>query len=193
MTYLLKINTLVIALLILATSNAIAQGPPQNVRAHRVGAGVFDKTGWTKAVSTEGRYSVELPCQFNDVTASPENGPSKGNDLAFIVACDRADGVRFFAARFQYPNGQAEAQKTFDQRFAGSPMAEGTFTDGQLQGLKLFDFALDGPGKCIFGRMVRAGGDNIMLLVEPVKAPATVCSSLRPDAVRFRSSLMVTR
>lgn len=161
--------------------SALAQSaPPPEMHMHRVQAGTLDATGWTLAASTEGAFSVRLPCKFNDYTVDiKEAGAIKGH--LFMVGCDRADGVRFSAMRFQWvaPNG---GQETYD-RYVREGLAPGaTFRSDTFKGFPSVYSSYASGGKCAWARALHVGGEVLVVMVEPVHAP---CTDLKAVADKY--------
>src|ERR1700761_7424533 len=55
--------------LVLWPLGAVAAEAPKTVM-HRIEAGLFDTSGWTRAESTNGNFAVLMPGPFNDFSVS---------------------------------------------------------------------------------------------------------------------------
>jgi hypothetical protein len=150
---------------------------------HRVQAGALDANGWVVASSTEGQFTVELPCQFNDFTVANQEGSA---NKVFVVGCKRSDGSKFSATRASYQEGQTAAQENFSSA-AKKGLGSGSTT--QLEG-RGSDAAIlskiDGPSGCGWERVVRAGSDNVLLIAE---GKGEACQTVESLVPRFFASL----
>jgi len=152
---------------------------------HRVQAGVLDSFGWTVANSTEGRFSVELPCRFNDFTLV------KGAaDKLFVVGCKRADGGKFSTTRSMYRDGARAAQQYFDRTAKDGMWPGSKVVAGKYDGAPMADSTIVEDDSCGWGRLIRAGNDNVVLIAEGKGAACPNVESLVP---RFFASLKAKR
>jgi hypothetical protein len=87
-----------------------SKSPEFSVTIHQpLGKGTLDETGWCKAVSTEGGFSVALPNLYNDFTASgtPKNRqPFKH----FLVGTRDDRNILFLAVAGKRTDGKSEAE-----------------------------------------------------------------------------------
>ena len=153
---------------------------------HRQQAGTLDATGWTLAVSTEGDYSVSLPCKFNDYTVDgKESTPEKAH--IYMVGCDRADGVRFSAMRFHFAK-PTDGQQQFD-RYAHEGMLPGAvFHVDTFKGYPSVYSTVAQGGKCAWSRALHVGSELFLMLVEPIQVP---CTDLKAVADTYFDSAKV--
>ena len=175
--------SIAIALLPLVIApSAMAQQPGENARVHREKAGVLDASGWTMASSTQGAFSVSVPCQYSDYTVPP--GKGEGFEPVTVDAIDCADdtGLKFGAGRLAFPNGEAGAQHFFDER-SSDFIRRGTFN-----GLVGGESGMAEHGICLWARLLRAGAENVALTV---MGPWRDCLSPPAAVGRFFDSLLV--
>jgi hypothetical protein len=91
-----------------------AQAAAPKVSVHREDAGELDADGWTKAKSTNGRYSVDLPTKFKDFTAVHED-PKSVIAESYGVSGRMMQLIRFTVSRAHYRGGKEAARKHFEQ------------------------------------------------------------------------------
>jgi len=177
-----------IALVMLGTTNAVGQGHPPALKMHRQQAGVLDRSGWTGAQSTEGSFSVKLPCLFNDFSVDTSAEP--GALLkAFTVGCLRADRRKFSATRVQYRNGTRDARYYFDKNATGAAFPNARVSRSTYEGMPVIDIETSGGTVCGFLRFVFANEDNFVLTVEAPQGIA--CQGLDAQSTQFFASLVV--
>jgi hypothetical protein len=149
-----------------------------DVTMHRSGAGQPDKAGWAAAQSTNGAFSARLPCRFNDFTL--DSGKEVVSKV-FTIGCARADGSKFSASRLAYREGAAGAQRLFSEARKSSPVLKFD-TDTAFSTVEIQE------NDCGWTRMIRAGQDNILMVVE---AEGRACNGLGPLATQFFETVKV--
>jgi hypothetical protein len=161
----------------------------QETKMHRRGAGQIDKTGWTLAESTEGRFSVYMPIKFNDFTVvEPYPSPV---ERAYHVGARSSDEIALQATRIVYRKGAASAQEYF-ARFAkgeGFGVApERVSATRRVGEMRVVDVLFKQQGSVRYQRVLLLESDLMMLSVEAPPAHADVAQEL---AGRFFESLLV--
>jgi hypothetical protein len=176
-------------LLAVALIGCSATSEPQapQMQMHRTQAGSLDSTGWTAAKSTEGAFEVRLPCKFNDYTADAGEKDGK-KALLYAVGCDRSDHVRFFAARSEYLNGRDGAEAKFAELSRNGLMPGMPVKRGQHMGAPYVDTVISQGSKCAWSRFLRAGSENLLMIVEPINVP---CTDQSAAAQKFFDSAVV--
>jgi hypothetical protein len=181
----------VVGLLLLAFSfgatAAAAQQLPPGMTMHRLQAGVLDQSGWALADSTEGAFSVTLPCTFNDFTMdqSTLNTPVT---MTFTVGCRRPDQRRFSATRFQYQGGANDAHSFFEKNASGENWPGVEVATSTFKGLPVVDVKAENQAQCGILRFVLAQPDILLLVAE---APKANCAGLEAQSAEFFESLIV--
>ena len=159
---------------------AIAQGPVEGLEMHRMGAGTLGPDGWTTATSTNGGYSVRLPCLFNDFTFRSR---TESFTQADMLGCGH-DGMKFMAMRGQ-DRDAATGQVNFERPIPGA-----TSTGLTYRGLPGIARDMQNATSCAASQSVRTKAGTILLSVETSVAKceamkqvaATFFGSLEPDA-----------
>ena len=161
----------------------------QETKMHRKDAGQADKTGWTLAESTEGRFSVYMPIKFNDFTVL-ERYPSPA-DRAYHVGGRSSDEIALQATRIVYRKGAASAREYF-ARFARGEgfglVPERVSPPRRVREMRTVDLFFKQTGSVRYQRVVLLESDLMMLSVEAPPAHADVAQQL---AGRFFDSLLV--
>jgi hypothetical protein len=176
-----------VALLLVAAGFSSAQ-ERSDTRVHRENAGTLDADGWIMAESTEGRFAVRLPCQFNDFTINtPEQElPTTG---AFLLGCLRQDKRKFLASQMAFKAGAEAARQSFEFNSKGLLMPRlTTRRQSSFEGYRVVDFEIRNASYCGFIRYVLVEPTEIVMHVE---APPAHCDSLSLDAQIFFSSLKI--
>ena len=177
-------------LLALAASPAAAQDLPEGVTMHRTQAGELDASGWTTASSTNGSYSIEVPCNFNDYTFSTREAEGQVRTLE-IIGCQSGTALRFSATRVNYPEGPAKAEEYYRKVDFRSPGTTQEEVPGETQsGLPYRHFRVSNAVQCGQFRVIRLGEGNIIMGVETLGGG---CFDFETVANRFFTSLEVTR
>lgn len=177
-----------ITLLLAFSGLACAQQPPNWVKVHRQNAGTLDRIGLTIADSTEGNFTVTLPCQFKDFTMdTPEQEAPSAK--AFVLGCTRQDNRRFVATRAIYKVGGSAARQRFDL-IVNSPRTADIRSKQEttFDGYRALDVEAQNQVSCGFTRTLLVEQTVVMMVVE---ARPGQCDNLGADAQTFFSSLRV--
>lgn len=171
-------------LAVLGLGVADGQALPSGMTMHRSQAGTLDASGWTRADSTMGAFSVSLPCKFDDFVINEEKPDSPTRRL-YGLGCATADGKRLAAMRLEYRGGEAAASAYLD-KVSHSDAAGAVVGSGREHGLRYVDRKTVNTKQCAQSRIVHAAPDNLMLAVE-----APDCDGLDEMAAKFFASLVV--
>ena len=167
--------------------SAAAQGAPEGIIMHRTQAGTLDANGWAEASSDVGRFSVELPCLFNDFATEEDDSDAPGLK-ADSLGCRRPDQAAFLAHRIVYKQGKQGAEEVFRGMENGSMMDNASRTASTFKGFKTVTFEGEMDGRCGFVRFILADADIVGLMVE---APLAACGDIRASVDKFFSSLQI--
>jgi len=167
---------LLVALLPGFAAPAIANGPVEGLEMHRMGAGTLGPDGWTTAASTNGGYSVRLPCLFNDFTFRSR---TESVTQADVLGCGH-DGMKFMAMRGQ-DRDAAAGQMIFER-----PIPSATSTRFTYRGLPGIAHHLQNATSCAASQSVRTKAGTILLSVE---TSASKCEAMKQVAATFFASL----
>ncbi len=173
--------------LLLVASLAGAQNLPPGMTMHRAQAGGLDASGWTRAASTKGNYSVRVPCLFNDFTVEDLDPSSKAKQLD-TVGCLRDDRKKFSVTRFQYKHPEADAMAFFEKGKKDFRRPGQQIISSTIRGAPAFDVAVADSSRCGFIRMIHIFPENYLLVAE-VASPS--CSGLEALSRVFMESLVV--
>jgi hypothetical protein len=107
---------------------------------HRIGAGVPDESGWCRATSTGGGFTVSLPNLFNDLTISAK--AMDGADVkTFVLGTRDARGVKFTAVAMYRADGKftSDPLKGIVDQFqsSGQLKQQAAISHGALNGIEL--------------------------------------------------------
>lgn len=163
-----------------ATVCAASESAAARFNAHRSGAGALGPDGWTDATSTQGNFSVRLPCLFNDFTFTPATGDVVKGD---VVGCE-AGGTRFGATRIHYRDA-ALADTYFNTLATAGALPGATIERAPHRGLTAITRRLNNRTQCALMRIVRAEQDNVILTVESTPAQ---CGSVMKMGPQFLDS-----
>jgi hypothetical protein len=161
----------------------------QETKMHRKDAGQVDKTGWTLAESTEGRFSVYMPMKFNDFTTI-ERYPSPV-ERAYHVGGRSADEIALQATRIVYRKGAATAQEYFARFAKGEGFGlkpEQVSSTRRVGDMRMVDLRFKQTGSVRYQRIILLESDLMMLSIETPPAHADIARKL---AERFFDSLLV--
>lgn len=172
------------AALMLFSAGALAQALPPGMKMHRAEAGKLDASGWVTASSTEGNFSVRLPCKYNDFTMNGYN-PTEPVEKGYAVGC--MDGKRKYSAtRIHYRNGAKDAKAYFERAEGVGKMPGAVATRTTFGKLPAVDVATEGSGRCGYLRFIQLGTDNLVMAIE---APVEACNGLDAQAAKYFKSL----
>lgn len=176
-------------ILCLFSAGAMAQALPPGMKMHQTQAGKPDASGWLTATSTEGGYSVRLPCAYNDFTMNGYN-PAEPVEKGYTVGCMQANQKKFSATRLRYRNGAKDAQAFFDKAGQMGQTPGAKVSKGSFKKMPLLDVRSADETRCGFLRFVQLGADNLVMVVE---APAAACAGLDAQAATFFKSLTLKK
>lgn len=180
----------VMALLSGNHSNAYAQQLPPGMTMHRIQAGEPDTSGWALANSTEGSYSVQLPCKFNDYKVAPEE-KSPTNSIMHMVGCQISNGLRYSANRADFFGGDEVAQKMYaDFSFSSKDGEKTVLTEGVVKGNAYKQFSISTAPQCAEARIVKVNNGIVMLVVEAI---GVACFDFKLNANKFFASLEIVK
>ena len=153
---------------------------------HRIEAGVADTSGWVAAVSTDGDFSVTLPCLFNDFTTLVQDAsaPVTKTDT---LGCRRPNQQQFSATRISYKKDRAAE---YFRNIAVGAGLDGVVDVERLtfDGYATVDISARNSSKCAFFRYVLVDDDVFALSVE---SPLAACDGLAVLSARLFSSLSI--
>lgn len=181
-------HRLLVTLLLTSSVLVFAQQPSKWVKVHRQNAGTLDQIGLTTADSTEGNFTVKLPCQFKDFTVdTPEQEAPSAK--SFVVGCTRQDNRRFIATRVIYKAGGNGARERFEL-MVNSPRTAEILSKQEttFDGYRALDVEARNQASCGFTRTMLAEQTVVLMVVEALPGQ---CDKLATDAKTFFSSLRV--
>jgi hypothetical protein len=188
----MRLCSVLVAVCLIATAGAsvaAVRQRPDGITMHRLHAGVLDAEGWTRAMSTEGRFAVSLPCRFEDLTAD-QRGRDVPVAMSYSVGCAGPNGGRFWASRIQYKGGANVALGYFRKNMHGKGIVAppAYFTRWRYHGLPTVDLHSADPRICEYARILYVKPGLIVLIAQ---APADRCNALETGTRKFFSSLTV--
>jgi len=166
----------------------------QDVHIHHLQKESPEPAGWVGVASSEGGFSVSLPCQYNDYSAVPHD-LSHGLLRKSALECLRpSDNFIFKAHRIEHTN-TPEAGAVVEGQFNRLSQGFGPFTAMtryKFMGFDSLNSNYSQGSNCAWMRSVRVGSSVIFMTVEPLPG-AGVCKDFHvEDANKFFDSLKVT-
>jgi hypothetical protein len=153
---------------------------------NRTQAGTLDNNGWTLAESSEGKFSVKLPCLFNDMTTT--NIATTPLNKGFALGCVDSEGVRFTAIRTTYRQ-EGYASSLFSKYEKGEGLPGKVMPANKLDymGFKTLDIALMDETFLLL-RVILVGEDLVMLTKEakPFDLPPISNTSIFFDSLKLQ-------
>ena len=152
---------------------------------NRTQAGSLDN-GWTLAESADGKFSVKLPCLFNDLTTT--SIATMPVDKAFTLGCVDSEGVRFTAIRTVYrQQGYALSLFSKYEKSEGLPGKVMPANKLDYMGFKTLDIALMDETFLLL-RVILVGEDLVMLTKEakPFDLPPIANTSIFFDSLKLQ-------
>lgn len=160
----------------------MANASPDVLNAiHRTEAGTLGPDGWTTARSTEGNFTVRLPCRFSDSTYEAKTVDVTRAD---ILDCEH-DALRYTAVRARYRD-EATAQQHFENGGAARALPEAVATRLSYRGLPTITLELKDETGCAMKRAIRTDAGSILLRVA---GPASQCEAVKKTAAILFDSL----
>ena len=175
----------VLAVLAVTACGGPSHGESSPLTMHRLGAGTLDTDGWVDAESTFGMMKADLPCLYNDFTVT-DSDHSAPVIKSFGMGCKRPDGLKVSVSRAVYKAGEKSAVGFFMSAVnnTGGPIKK--VIRSKSNGHEVIDISSAEAGSCGESRIVRAGRDNIIMILE---APTSECAGFRAVRDRFFNSL----
>ena len=170
-------STIIAALLLLSVFQAgWADTKPNSptITTHQQLAGELDDTGWTTAVSTEGRYLVRIPTKYNDITAVHDQ-PSSAVDRSHTLAALTLQGVKFIATRIHYKPGNKGARAQFEKfKVSAGKLRYESIKPMKINGSEAMEGEVVTARTIMIQRSILLGDDLFMMIVEYPKAQEAV-------------------
>jgi len=183
----------ILAMLALAVPTA-SLAKPGDIEVYQRNAGTPDAAGFTKAVSVNGGFSLEMPCKFNELgfaDAPNTDGKSPFATSATIFLCVDPEKLPDWGMVLKagYDTGAAGADMFFERQFADDSKAgkANRLTYGKD---RAFISVVKDGDTCKWKLAVRHGADLVTL---NFFAKAADCSTTKARADRFMNSLEFTR
>lgn len=168
-------------------STAHGQDLPPGMTMHQLQAGVPDKSGWVLAESTQGAFSVRMPCTFNDFTVDDLTG-KENVSRSYVVGCKRLDGEKYSVSRIEYRGGRKMAVRFFEKNKQPSAFPGAKKTVVTFNGIPAIDIFISEPARCGTLRFLLVGQTTMLMVAE---APAAQCKHLNSQIPAFTSSLVI--
>lgn len=154
---------------------------------HRKDAGTPNEHGWVKAESTEGRFVVDLPSAFNDITITDRD--SSPTLKAYSVGTTTSESIRFLATRVEYRNpGYASLVVEQLEKGEGVPGKVVGLDKLQHQGFRAVSLLVWRPEAFLAQQTLLVGEDTVTLMIE---GPIEKIDSLRAVGEHFFNSLRI--
>jgi hypothetical protein len=177
--------TFPIALALLATLSSIARAD-SGVELLRRGAGNVDTEGWTRAVSSEGGFAIDMPCKFSEMRMhSDKDSDSRQHfaNRAIVLKCS-GDNGSVMVFRAGYNTGAAGADHVFANSIFEAERA-GIIDRSDYRGMQAYQTSTSSEGVCTRSLTVRIKDDFLSISLFEESAN---CENLRGVAERvFRS------
>jgi hypothetical protein len=174
---------------LLIAFKALAQAMPPGMTMHRIQAGEPDASGWMRAASTEGEFSVRLPLKFNDFTIAGSD-PKAPVLRSFTVGAKSQEGIKFSATRIVYRKGSEDAKRFFARFEKGQDLGvvPERITRHSAAGRRAVDLVLRRASAVGYQRVLMLESDLFVLVVE---SPISYEATAQPYASPFFDSLVV--
>ncbi len=176
-----------VLLVFYATAQIANAQSAANATVHRKNAGTPNEHGWVKAESTEGRFVVDLPSTFNDITITDRD--SSPALKAYSVATTTSESIRFLAIRVEYRT-PGYASFVVEQLEKGEGVTGKVLGKEKLrhQGFRAISLLLWRPEGFLAQQTLLVGDDTVTLMIE---GPIEKIDSLRAIGAHFFDSLRV--
>lgn len=150
---------------------------------HRKHFGTLDQSGWVLAASTEGGYSVRLPCPFDDVTET------QGAEKRYVLKCFYGDYKKFVVTKYKYQNFEQAKQKFLKIRENIELLF--SVNEATYQGNPSITSSDSTPGECFYMQTIHAKSDVIFMIVSDNETPK--CRNLEAMSRQFFNSLIINK
>jgi hypothetical protein len=179
----------VLPALVAISTSTIAQPLPSGMIMNRLQAGELDKSGWTYAKSTNGNFSVQMPCKYNDFTMKDGDPPSvtlKTENLG----CTMQNGAQFIVTRIVYRRGQPVAESLFSGARKNGFIHGATNKTRIFKGYQSIDSEINDGRFYAWEKMIQLKSDNMLI---GMQVPVGASAGYKKLAERFFDSLEVER
>ena len=173
--------------LIYAVGTAHSQTLPPGMTMHRLQAGVPDESGWVLAKSTQGAFSVRMPCTFNDFNLDDLTG-QENVSRSYVVGCKRPDGEKYSVTRIEYRGGAEMARRFFEKNKRASAFPGAKKNALTVKDSPALDITISEPKRCGTLRFLLVGPTTILMAAE---APVAQCRHLNSQVPSFMESLAI--
>jgi hypothetical protein len=168
--------------LVLVPLSAFGDGPKTVM--HRLDAGLFDASGWARAESTNGNFSVLMPGPFNDFSVSGDS--SQPADHMEGIGGRAPNGIVFTALKLLY-DAKGMAASEFAKYKSGDGLPPATIKSADFGGYQGLDLTYVDGALAVHERVVLAGESLYTLTVEwPDAAAAPAQAMFDPFVNSFK-------
>jgi hypothetical protein len=165
---------------------AYAQSAAQ-ATVHRENAGTLNSHGWVRAESTEGKFVVDLPSLYNDITISDHD--SSPALKAYSIGTTTSDNIRFLATRVSYRTpGYASSVIARLEKGEGVPGKVVSIDKLQHLGFRAASIMIWKPDAFLAQQTLLVGEDTVTLMIE---GPIEKIDSLKAIGGHFFDSLRI--
>ncbi len=166
--------------MVVSMAAAAAQAGKPTVVVHRDDAGELDADGWTRAKSTNGKYSVDLPMKFKDFTSTYDD-PKSPITEAFGLSARMMQPIRFTTSRLHFRGGKEMARKQFEQiKAAAGKRPYKTIKAMRMDQFEALEAELEVKKGRAIQRTVLLDEDLFTMIMEFAKAEEAAAMRLAP-------------
>jgi hypothetical protein len=153
-------------LLVVSTMAQVASAQSAaRATVHRENAGTLNEYGWVRAESTEGKFVVDLPSLFNDITISGHD--SSPALKAYSIGTTTSENIRFLATRVSYRTpGYASLVFARLEKGEGVPGKIVSIDMLQHQGFRAVSIMMWKPDSILVQQTLLVGEDTVTLMIE---------------------------
>jgi hypothetical protein len=170
----------------IATAEEEKKAPP--ITMHQQMAGELDETGWTNAVSTEGKYMVRVPTKYNDFTTI-HDGPNSPIERSFDISALTMQRVSFRVTRIHYHPGTNGARAQFEKlKVSVGKLHYKNLKPMKMNGNDAMEGEIVTANASMVQRVILLGEDLFMMIAEYPNAQETIAKRQIPtffDSVKF--------
>lgn len=133
---------------------------------HRRQAGELDGNGWTLAVSTEGKFSVQMPMPFNDFTVTANKSTDAVSRID-VIGSQSEEGIKISATRARFRTAGGGSQQFEKIRRIGMWQAGATKpVSFDFNGYPAVAQQVGNDSSQAYSRTLLVGDDVVTLIIE---------------------------
>lgn len=148
-------------LILVLFASQMAQAQDPKLELHRSGVNAIDSSGWQRAVSTKGAFSILIPIPFNDFTIPDKDGATHW------IGGKTTEGIKFSVVETPVTAKTPADLRTIPKTFTSNPANKVSDINHQSKGgVETLNYSVSGAASNMHARVIRVKRTLYMMSIE---------------------------